>query len=58
MNYQQDDLGALDRDGITTLLIARTGAQRGIGSFGVSVDDADGRHAELIGRGLGLRGSR
>jgi len=46
INYQQDDLGVMDRDAITILLIARTKQHNGIGSFEVYVDDADSLYVE------------
>jgi len=41
INYQQADLGVMDRDAITVLLIARTEQHKGIGSFGTYVSDVD-----------------
>ncbi|MDQ2840249.1 MAG: VOC family protein [Acidobacteriota bacterium] len=57
INYQQDDVGVMDRDAITVLLIARTERHKGIGSFEVYVDDADALHAELSGKGARVQGS-
>ena len=51
VNYAQDDLGVMDRDDITIILIARTEAHRGIGSCYVYVDDADRLYAELLASG-------
>jgi predicted enzyme related to lactoylglutathione lyase len=51
INYQQDDLGVLDRDAITILLIARTEQHKGIGSFGTYVENADALYAELSAKG-------
>jgi catechol 2,3-dioxygenase-like lactoylglutathione lyase family enzyme len=56
INYQQDDLGVMDRDGITILLIARTEAHKGIGSFGVYVSSADGLYEELLAKGANVLG--
>ena len=56
INYQQDDLGVMDRDAITILLIARTDRHRGIGSFGVYVDDVDALHAEISAKGANILG--
>jgi predicted enzyme related to lactoylglutathione lyase len=56
INHQQDDLGVMDRDAITVLLIARTERHKGIGSFEVYVDDADRLHEELVARGAHILG--
>jgi uncharacterized glyoxalase superfamily protein PhnB len=54
INYQQDDLGVMDRDAITVLLISRTEKHRGIGSFGVYVEDADALYEELQTKGANV----
>ena len=51
VNYRQDDLGVMDRDAITVLLIARPAKHSGVGSFEVYVDDADTLYAELGAKG-------
>lgn len=51
INYQQDDVGVMDRDAITILLIARTEEHKGIGSCEVYVSDADALYAELLAKG-------
>lgn len=56
INYQQDDLGVMDRDAITVLLIARTTLHKGIGSFGTYIEDADALHQELIAKGAHVLG--
>jgi catechol 2,3-dioxygenase-like lactoylglutathione lyase family enzyme len=56
INYQQHDLGVMDRDAITILLIARTGRHTGIGSFEVYIEDADALHAELTAKGANVLG--
>jgi catechol 2,3-dioxygenase-like lactoylglutathione lyase family enzyme len=61
INYQQDDLGVMDRDRITLLLIPRmliprTELQAGIGSAYVYVADADALHAELLAKGANVQG--
>jgi len=56
VNYEQDDLGVMDRDAITILLIARTAEHKGIGSFGVYVSNADLLYAELLAKGAKLSG--
>jgi uncharacterized glyoxalase superfamily protein PhnB len=48
ITYHQDDLGVMDRDAITVLLIARTEQHKGIGSFGTYVSDVDALYAELL----------
>ncbi len=57
INYEQYDLGVMDRDAITVLLIARTEQHKGIGSFAVYVDDADALHAELSAKGANVQGA-
>jgi catechol 2,3-dioxygenase-like lactoylglutathione lyase family enzyme len=56
INYQQDDLGVLDRDAITILLIPRTDQHKGIGSFGTYVEDAHALYAELSSKGAQTQG--
>jgi catechol 2,3-dioxygenase-like lactoylglutathione lyase family enzyme len=56
INYQQHDLGVMDRDEITVLLIARTERHKGIGSFEVYVEDADALYRELRAKGANLQG--
>ncbi len=51
INYQQDDLGVMERDAITILLIARTEMHKGIGSFGTYVSDVDALYEELRAKG-------
>ena len=50
VNYEQDDLGVMDRDAVRLLLVLRTERYSGIGSAYVDVDDADALHAELSGK--------
>ena len=50
INYAQHDLGVMDRDDITIILIARTKRHTGIGSCYAYVRDADALHAELLAR--------
>jgi uncharacterized glyoxalase superfamily protein PhnB len=57
INYRRDDLGVLDRDAITVLLIARTEQHKGIGSFEVYVDDVDALYAELSAKGARIQGA-
>lgn len=56
INHQQDDLGVMDRDAITVLLITRTEQHRGIGSFYAYVEDADALHGELLTKGARVLG--
>lgn len=56
INYQQDDLGVMDRDEITVLLIARTPRHTGIGSAYFYIENADALHAELTAKGANVRG--
>jgi predicted enzyme related to lactoylglutathione lyase len=56
INYQQADLGVMDRDAITILLIARTARHKGIGSFEVYVSDADVLYEELSAKGANVLG--
>ena len=56
INYQQDDLGVMDRDGQRLLLIARTHGHTGIGSCAFYVTDADALHAELLAKGANVQG--
>lgn len=56
VNYRQDDLGVMDRDAITVLLIARTERHKGIGSFEAYVADADALYVELSAKGARVSG--
>ena len=56
INYAQHDLGVMDRDDITILLIARTERHTGIGSFGTYIEDADALYAELKAKGANVQG--
>jgi uncharacterized glyoxalase superfamily protein PhnB len=56
VNYEQADIGVMDRDAVRVLLIQRTERHRGIGSTYVYVHDADGLHAELRARGARVVG--
>src|SRR5262249_50191331 len=56
INYQQDDLGVMDRDAITVLLIARTDQHKGIASFEAYVSDADALYEELLAKGVRVLG--
>ena len=56
VNYEQADLGVMDRDAVRVLLIARTERHTGIGSAYVYVQDADLLHAELREKGARVLG--
>jgi predicted enzyme related to lactoylglutathione lyase len=56
INYQQADLGVMDRDAITVLLIARTTEHKGIGSFEIYVSDADALYEEFSAKGASILG--
>ena len=56
VNYQQHDIGVMDRDSVRVLLIARTERHAGIGSAYVYVHDADALHAEFRAKGADVRG--
>lgn len=56
INYQQDNLGVMDRDAVTVLLIARTEQHQGIASFEVYVADADELYEELSAKGARILG--
>ena len=56
VNYEQADIGVMDRDAVRVLLILRTERHRGIGSTYVYVHDADGLHAELRAKGARVVG--
>lgn len=51
VNYEQADIGVMDRDAVRVLLIARTERHTGIGSAYVYVLDADALCAELRAKG-------
>lgn len=56
VNYQQDDLGVMDRDDVTLLLSPKTDRHQGIGSCYMYVRDADALHAELLAKGANVQG--
>jgi uncharacterized glyoxalase superfamily protein PhnB len=57
INYQQEDLGVMDRDEVTVLLIARTDRHKGIAAAEFYIDDADSLYAELRARGANVQGA-
>ena len=56
INYQQDDLGVMDRDEVTLLLIARAEQNRGTGSAYLYVGDVDALYEELVAKGAKVDG--
>lgn len=56
INYQQDDLGVMDRDRVTILLIPRAAPHAGAGSAYFYIADADALHAELSAKGANVSG--
>jgi len=56
VNYAQHDIGVMERDAVTILLIARTPKHHGIGCCYVYVHNADALHAELVAKGANVQG--
>jgi catechol 2,3-dioxygenase-like lactoylglutathione lyase family enzyme len=56
VNYQQEDLGVMDRDEVRLLLIARTAQHGGIGSACFYVREVDALYAELVRSGADVQG--
>jgi predicted enzyme related to lactoylglutathione lyase len=56
VNYVQADLGVMDRDDVTVLLIQRKPEHSGVSFCEAYVRDADALHAELVGRGAAVQG--
>jgi len=56
INYAEGNIGVMYRDDVTIVLLARSPAHTGIGSFEAYVRDADALHAELVGRGAHVQG--
>lgn len=56
VNYEQADLGVMDRDEVRLLLVARTERHKGIGSAYVYVNDADALCAEFRSKGARVQG--
>lgn len=52
INYQQHDIGVMDRDKARIILIARTEKHTGIGSCYIYVNDADALYTEYIVKGV------
>ena len=56
VNYEQHNIGVLDRDAIRILLIARTPQHTGIGSAYFYVRDVDRLCSELLEKGADVQG--
>jgi catechol 2,3-dioxygenase-like lactoylglutathione lyase family enzyme len=56
VNYEQDDLGVMDRDEVRLLLIKRSAEHSGIGSAALYVRDVDALYAELVRSGADIQG--
>jgi uncharacterized glyoxalase superfamily protein PhnB len=56
INYQQADLGVMDRDDVRVLLVARTEKHEGIGSACVYIENADALYAEFVAAGANVQG--
>lgn len=56
INYAQPDLGVMDRDDVTVLLLERKDRGQGHGACEFYVRDADALHAELVARGANVQG--
>lgn len=56
VNYEQQDLGVMDRDEIRVLLLGRTPQHTGIGSAYFYVRDADGLYSEFVRSGADVQG--
>jgi predicted enzyme related to lactoylglutathione lyase len=55
INHQQDDLGVMDRDEVTVLLVPRA-RQLGIGCVEFYIEEADALYAELRTKGANVQG--
>lgn len=56
VNYQQHDLGVMDRDEIRLLLVQGTEANTGTGSCCIYIKNADELYAELLSKGAHVLG--
>ena len=56
VNYEQDDIGVLDRDEVRVLLVGRTSQHSGIGSASFYVRDVDALYAEFLRSGAEIQG--
>ena len=55
VNYEQEDIGVMDRDKVRLLLISRTPQHRGIGSAYFYVRDVDALYADLVRGGADVQ---
>ena len=55
VNYEQSDIGVLDRDDVRVLVVARSPRHIGIGSAYFYVRDVDGLYSELLGKGADVQ---
>jgi uncharacterized glyoxalase superfamily protein PhnB len=55
VNYEQHDIGVLDRDEVRILLVARTPHHSGIGSAYFYVRDVDALYSELLQKGADVQ---
>jgi len=55
VNYEQSDIGVLDRDEVRLLVVARTPRHVGIGSAYFYVRDVDALYSELLGKGADVQ---
>lgn len=56
VNYQQHDLGVMDRDEVRILLVARTADRTGSAGCCVYIQAADALYAELLAKGARVQG--
>ncbi|MBN8877102.1 MAG: VOC family protein [Sphingobacteriales bacterium] len=56
VNYQQHDLGVMDRDEIRLLLVQATETNKGTGSCCIYIRNADELYAELLAKGASIPG--
>lgn len=56
VNYEQEDIGVMDRDEVRLLLVARTDQHGGLGAASFYVRDVDALYAELVRSGADVRG--
>ena len=55
INYAQDDLGVMDRDSVSLLIVPRDDAQKGFGGCYVYVEDVDTLYEELVRKGADVK---
>ena len=54
INYAQADLGVIYRDNVTFLLVERSEAHSGIGSFTAYIKNADSLYDEFLSKGANI----